>query len=114
MEQINPKELEAFLRAREQEEANKAISQSDGVNIYKSEGNAPGVYIDAMQQQTDAYNQALRQKQAMNAYMQQPQRYIPGPTQLSQFPSAMVGNPNVTIVEPTSQTVGSKWNVAIY
>jgi len=113
MEQINPIELEAFLRAKEAEEANRAISQTDGVVIYQSEGNAPGVYIDAQQQQTDAYNRALIQEQAMNAYLAQDQRYIPRSVEAMQAPSAMAGNPNVTIVEPTRQTIDSNGKIII-
>ena len=114
MEHINPRDLEAYLKHREAEEANRAISQSDGLTIYQSDPEAPGVYIDQYQEAQDAYNQALLREQSMNAYVQQPARSLPYASGLSQFPSAMAGNPNVTIVEPTSQTIDSKGNVVIY
>jgi hypothetical protein len=117
MEQINPKDLEAYLKHRQAEEANRAISQTDGITIYQAEPDVPGVYVDSYQKATDAYNQGLLQEQTANAYQTMnalSTRPLPYATGLDQFPSAMAGNPNVTIVEPSRQTVDNKGNVVIY
>lgn len=114
MEQINPKELKAFMQAKERDAANNAISQTDGVTIYQAEQDVPGFYIDSYQQQTDTYNQALLQQQAMEARSQQTNATIPFATGMGQNPSAMAGNPNVTVVEPTRQTTNSKGHTVIY
>jgi len=114
MDHINPKDLEAFLKAKERDAANAAISHSDGITIYQAEQDVPGVYVDSYQSATDAYNQALMQQQAITARTQQTNATIPFATRLTQFPSAMAGNPNVTVVEPTRQTVDEKGKVVIY
>ena len=111
-------EEKAIKRARNELAAQAVpMSNSNGVNIYQSEPDAPGVYIDSYQQATDAYNQGLLQQQTANAYLTMnalSTRPIPTATGLSEFPSAMAGNPNVTIVEPSRQTVDNKGNIVIY
>jgi len=65
MDHINPKDLEAFLKAKERDAANAAISHSDGITIYQAEQDVPGVYVDSYQSVSDTYNQALMQQQAV-------------------------------------------------
>ena len=119
MEQaIDPKRLEQYLKAGEAEEANRAISQNDGVVIRQSEADAPGFYVDQYQQAQDAYNQALLREQSANAYQQQEQRYF-APPRANAFDISIAemaaGNPNYTVsTEGQNVTVNEAGHIVRY
>ena len=119
MEQaIDPKRLEQYLKALEAEEANQAISQSDGMVIRQAEADAPGVYIDQYQQAQDAYNQALLQQQSASAYQQQEQRHY-APPRANAFDISIAemaaGNPNYTVsTEGQNVTVNESGHIVRY
>ena len=119
MEQaIDPKRLEQYLKAVEAEEANRAISQNDGVVIRQSEADAPGFYVDQYQQAQDAYNQALLREQSANAYQTQEQRHY-APPRASAFDITIAemaaGNPNYIAREEGSRvTVNEAGHIVRY
>ena len=118
MDQIDPRRMEQLLKMMEAEEANRAISQSDGLTMYQAEGDAPGVYIDQYQQSQDAYNQALLQQQTANAYQQQQNMYYAPPRADAFDVDVMayaMGNPNYKVVEEGGNvTVNSNGDIVRY
>ena len=119
MEQaIDPKRLEQYLKAVEAEEANRAISQNDGVVIRQAEADAPGFYVDQYQQAQDAYNQALLREQSANAYQQQANMHY-APPRASAFDISIadmaMGNPAYQVVtEGQRTTVNSNGDIVHY
>ena len=77
-------------------------SQSDRVEIRQSEGNVPGVYVDATQVAQDMYADAF----ARGAQITRPQTdgLIGGPPKASGFVDQTMGNPNYMVAEPTVVT----------
>jgi len=117
-QQMDPRKMEMLLKMLEAEQQNRAISQSDGVTVYQSEGNAPGVYIDQYQKSQDAYNQALLQEQQSNAYQQQQNMYY-APPKADAFDTDptmyAMGNPNYkTVEEGGNVTVNSNGDIIRY
>ena len=70
MEQINPRELEAFMKMKEAAAANAAISQSDGVVIRQAQGNVPGAYVSAEQKLQDSFAQQVAMNNVPGLYGQ--------------------------------------------
>ena len=87
-------------------------SQSDRVEIRQSEGNVPGVYVDATQVAQDMYADAF----ARGAQVTRPQTdgLIGGPPRASGFVDQTMGNPNYTVAEPTVVTANSQGHTVIY
>lgn len=116
MDQINPKELEAFIRMKEVEAANAAISNSDGVVIVKNEGNVPGSYITADQQLQDVYAQQVAMNNVPGLYGRQSDPGYYGPTPLADMNTVPQGitSPNTTVVEPRNITADANGNIIVY
>lgn len=118
MEQgINPKHLEQYLKALEAQEANAAVSQSDGITIRQSEADVPGFYVDQYQLQQDAFNNAQLRAQQAAAYLQEgPVNYSPPRANASTIDIASMaqGNPNYRVVEPTNTTTNGQGHTVIY
>ncbi len=115
---VDPRKMEMVMKMLEAEQQNRAISQSDGITVYQSEGDAPGVYIDQYQQSQDAYNKALLQQQSANAYQQQQNMYY-APPRADAFDvdvNAMaMGNPNYSVsTEGQNVTVNSNGDIIRY
>ncbi len=119
MEQsIDPRKMEMVMKMLEAEQQNRAISQSDGIAVYQSEGDVPGVYIDQYQQSQDAYNKALLQQQTANAYQQQQNMYY-APPRADAFDTDptmyAMGNPNYSVnTEGQNVTVNSNGDIIRY
>ncbi len=118
MDQVDPRRMEQLLKMMEAEEANRSISQSDGLTMYQAEGETPGVYIDQYQKSQDAYAQALLQQQTANAYQQQQNMYY-APPRADAFDSDptmyAMGNPNYSVnTEGQNVTVNSNGDVIRY
>ena len=116
MENINPKELEAFMKMKEAVAANAAISQSDGVVISQAQGNVPGAYISAEQKQQDAYAQQVALKNAPGLYGQQgnPGFYGNTPVADMNYSPQAVYNPNASYEAPRNVTADANGNIVIY
>ena len=97
---IDPRRMEMIMKMLEAEEANRSISQNDGVVIRQSEADAPGFYEDQYQMAQDAYARSLLQQQAANAYQQQ-DNLMYAPPRASAFDISIAdmaaGNPNYTV-----------------
>ena len=87
-------------------------SQSDRVEIRQSEGNVPGVYVDATQVSQDMYADAF----ARGAQVTRPQTegLIGGPPKAAGFVDQTMGNPNYRVAEPTVVTANSQGHTVIY
>lgn len=114
MEQINPKELEAFIRMKEAEAANSAISQSDGMVIRKSEGNVPGVYVTAEQKLQDNFAQQVAMQNVPGLYgRQSDSNYFTSGQNMNTAPLPMA-NPNASVAEPVNITADESGRIIIY
>ncbi len=119
MEQpIDPRKMEMVMKMLEAEQQNRAISQNDGITVYQSEGDVPGVYIDQYQKSQDAYAQALLQQQSANAYQQQQNMYY-APPRADAFDTDptmyAMGNPNYSVnAEGQNVTVNSNGDIIRY
>lgn len=113
---VDPRKMEMVLKMLEAEQQNRAISRTDGVTVYQSEGDVPGVYIDSYQKSQDAYNQALLQEQTANAYQQQQNMYYAPPRADAFDVDVMsMGNPNYkTVEEGSNVTVNSNGDIIRY
>ena len=116
MNQINPKELEAFIRMKEVEAANAAISNSDGVVIVKNEGNVPGSYISADQQLQDVYSQQVAMNNVPGLYGQQGNPGYFGPNQVADmnYIPVPIQNPNYTVEPQRNVTADINGNIIVY
>ena len=114
MEQINPKELEAFLKMKEAEAANASMSQSDGMVIRKSEGNVPGVYVSAEQKLQDNFAQQVAMQNAPGLYGRQADsNYFTSGQDMNVAPLPMA-NPNASTAEPVRITADESGRIIIY
>ena len=76
----------------------QALSQSDGVTIYKNEAEVPGVYVSTEQQRMDNYAHFLEEQAAVNqmyAEMRAPQPITP------------YQSPNVTVISGETKSMVS-------
>ena len=103
---IDSEALRRYLM--EQEQASQPMSQQDQVVIRQSKPDAPGVYVSTEQQQQDAYNRELLQRQALAA-----QRMQNLPRYTEQVDTSM-GNPNFRVAEERQMTVDDNGNIIIY
>ena len=87
-------------------------SQSDRVEIRQSEGNVPGVYVDATQVAQDVYADAF----ARGAQVTRPQDkgLVGGPPRAGGFVDQTMGNPNYQVAEPTVVTANGQGHTVIY
>ena len=116
MEQINPKQLEAFLKMKEAEAANAAISQSDGVVIRQSQGNVPGVYVSAEQKLQDSFAEQVAMQNVPGLYGQQgnPGYYGNNSVANMNYRPQVVYNPNASYEAPRNVTADANGNIVIY
>jgi hypothetical protein len=116
MENINPKELEAFIRMKEAEAANATISQSDGMVIRKSEGNVPGFYVTAEQRLQDNFAQQIAMQNAPGKYGKQGDRSGFGTASMADMNTRPVPmqNPNASTAEPVRITADETGRIIIY
>ena len=116
MNQINPRELEAFLKMKEAEAANAAISQSDGVVIRQAQGNVPGVYVSAEQKLQDNFAQQVAMQNVPGLYGQQGNPGYYGSSPLANMNTAPVAmnNPNASVAAPVTVTADASGHIVIY
>ena len=116
MEQINPRELEAFMKMKEAAAANAAISQSDGVVIRQAQANVPGVYITADQKQQDAYAQQVAMNNVPGLYNKQDDAGYYGNHSVANmnYRPQVVYNPNASYEAPRNVTADADGHIIIY
>ena len=115
-QQINPRELEAFLKAKAAEAANNAVSQSDGVTIQMNQGNVPGAYITADQKLQDSYSQQVALNNVAGLYGQQgnPGYFGPNQTANMNYAPVPIQNPNYTVEPQRNVTADVNGNIIVY
>lgn len=91
------------------------MSQQDGVTISQYDPNVPGVFIDADQQNQNAFNETMRLQERMYANEGLNKGSAPRPVTQEEAVMALAQtNPLYQVVEPSHTTVNSQGHIVHY